>query len=187
MKRCDWVGKEEIYKKYHDEEWGVPVYDSKKLFAKLILDSFQAGLSWITVLKKRENFYKAFDNFEPEKIAKYDQKKFDSLMQDAGIIRNRLKIQATIHNAQIFLDFEKNGNSFSEFLWSFVDGKTKINHWQTIDELPASTKESDKMSKALKKMGFKFVGTIICYAFMQAVGMVNDHRLDCFKRKNEAK
>lgn len=179
MARCKWVGKGEIYISYHDEEWGVPVYDSEQLFAKLILDGFQAGLSWITILKKRDNFYKAFDNFDPRKVAVYDEEKIESLLQDSGIIRNKLKVRATVTNAQAFLNYESDGSSFSELLWSFVGGKPKKNAWIRNEDVPASTKESDEMSKALKKLGFKFVGTTICYAFMQAVGMVNDHTTDC--------
>lgn len=179
MKRCDWVGKDKIYQDYHDEEWGKPVYNSEDLFAKLILDGFQAGLSWITVLKKRENFYKAFDNFDPVLIANYSEDKVQSLLQDTGIIRNKLKVRATITNAQSYIDFEKSGNSFSKLLWSFVGGSPKINSWKSVNDVPVSTKESDEMSKVLKKMGFKFVGTTICYAFMQAVGIVNDHTVDC--------
>jgi len=184
MNRCAWVGKEEIYKNYHDEEWGVPVYNSEDLFAKLILDGFQAGLSWITILKKREHFYTAFDQFDPKKIAVYSEDKVLELMNNAGIVRNQLKIRGTITNAQLFLAYEAQGNSFSDLLWSFVGGKPLINAWENREDVPTSTPESDAMSKALKKMGFKFVGTTICYAFMQAVGMVNDHSTDCFRYKD---
>ncbi len=181
MERCAWSGMEQIYINYHDTEWGVPVYDSKDLFAKLILDGFQAGLSWITILKKRDNFYKAFDNFDPEKIALYNQEKIDKLIADKGIVRNKLKINSTISNAKAFLEYEKTFGSFSKLLWSFVDGRPKINKWESLEQIPANSKESDTMSKELKKLGFKFTGTTICYAFMQAVGMVNDHIITCFR------
>jgi DNA-3-methyladenine glycosylase I len=181
MKRCPWSTTEQIYIDYHDTEWGVPVYDSKALFAKLILDGFQAGLSWITILKKRDNFYKAFDNFDPEIISEYDQAKIDNLLKDKGIVRNKLKVNATITNAKAFIEYEKNTRSFSDFLWSFVDGRPAINQWETMEDVPATSKESDAMSKALKKLGFKFTGSTICYAFMQAVGMVNDHLETCFR------
>ncbi|MCK5100315.1 MAG: DNA-3-methyladenine glycosylase I [Desulfobacteraceae bacterium] len=181
MKRCTWSGTEQIYIDYHDTEWGVPIYDSRDLFAKLILDGFQAGLSWITILKKRENFYKAFDNFDPCKIAEYNKTKINKLLTNKGIIRNKLKINATISNAKAFLEYEKGTGSFSELLWSFVDGKPKINKWETLEQVPATSKESDAMSKELKKLGFKFTGSTICYAFMQAVGMVNDHLVTCFR------
>ena len=177
--RCAWVGTDPIYIDYHDNEWGKPVYDDQLLFQKLILDGFQAGLSWITVLKKRDNFIKAFDNFDADKIAKYDEVKVQELLNNAGIIRNKLKVRATIINAQAYLKL-KEEISFSDFLWSFVGGKTKVNQCKNMEDIPASTPESDAMSKALKKHGFKFVGSTICYAFMQAVGMVNDHTVDCF-------
>ena len=181
MKRCAWSGTEQIYIDYHDTEWGVPIYDSRDLFAKLILDGFQAGLSWITILKKRDNFYKVFDNFDPDEIAKYNKTKINKLLNNKGIVRNKLKINATISNAKAFLEFEKTTGSFSDLLWSFVDGKPKINKWETLDQVPATSKESDAMSKELKKLGFKFTGSTICYAFMQAVGMVNDHLVTCFR------
>lgn len=181
MNRCGWVGKTPIYLDYHDKEWGVPVYESKRLFAKLILDGFQAGLSWITILRKRESFYLAFDQFDPEIIANYGQTKIDELINNKGIVRNKLKIMSTITNATLFLEYEKRGSSFSELLWSFVGGTPIINHWESLDQVPASTRESNEMSKTLKKMGFKFTGTTICYAFMQAVGMVNDHLTTCFR------
>lgn len=180
--RCAWVPEDkEIYIKYHDQEWGVPDYDDQRLFEKIILDGFQAGLSWLTILKKRQNFYDAFDRFDAEKIVLYDEKKFSSLLLDSGIIRNRLKINAAIKNARGFLDIKNKSGSFSKFIWQFVGGKPKINKWKTISEIPVSTPESDAMSKELKKRGFQFVGTTICYAFMQAVGMVNDHTIDCFR------
>jgi DNA-3-methyladenine glycosylase I len=179
-KVCAWVGKEPVYIDYHQNEWGKPLYDDQILFEFLILESFQAGLSWITILKKRENFRKAFDQFDAKKIAAYNERKIEELMLDAGIIRNRLKINAAIINAQRYLDIMKEDGGFSAYIWSFVGGKPIINQWKTHKEVPASTAESDAMSKDLKKRGFKFVGTTICYAFMQATGMVNDHTTDCF-------
>jgi DNA-3-methyladenine glycosylase I len=181
--RCAWCGGSEIYEAYHDEEWGVPVYDDQALFAKLILDGAQAGLSWITILKKRDNYYRAFDNFDPKKIAKYGDKKFAQLMADAGIVRNRLKINASIVNAQAYLRIQQEEGSFSKYLWSFVGGKPIVNQRQSMTDLPATSPESDAMSRDLKKRGFKFVGSTIVYAFMQAVGMVNDHRVGCFRHR----
>lgn len=180
--RCNWPGNDPLYVAYHDEEWGVPVYDSQQLFEKLILDGFQAGLSWITILRKKDGFLKAFDNFDPEKIILYGDDHVERLMNDKGIIRNRLKILSTIKNAQVYLAMEtdQQGN-FSEFLWSFTGGKTLQNSRQNTAQLPAATAESEAMSKALKKKGFKFCGPTICYAFMQAVGMVNDHDTSCFR------
>ncbi len=179
--RCSWPGESEIYIRYHDEEWGVPECDDDRLFAKLILDGAQAGLSWITILKKRDGYYSAFDGFDAAKMARYTDKKKAALMADAGIVRNRLKIDAAITNARAYLKLREEEGSFADFLWQFTGGKTKQNAWKTMTELPASTPESDAMSKALKQRGFKFVGSTICYAFMQAVGMVNDHRVDCFR------
>ena len=179
--RCAWPLGSDIYIRYHDEEWGVPEHDDQKLFAKLILDGAQAGLSWITILKKREGYYRAFDNFDPEKMARYGDKKIAALMNDADIVRNRLKINAAITNAQAYLKLREDVGSFDQFLWDFVGGNTKRNAWTSLKELPATSKESDAMSKALLKRGFKFVGSTIVYAFMQAVGMVNDHRVDCFR------
>jgi len=166
---------------YHDEEWGVPIRDSRVLFEKLTLDGFQAGLSWLTIWRKRKKFRKAFDGFQPEKIAKYSDKKFNALMADAGIVRNRAKINATIGNAQLYLAMHKEGEDFSEFLWGFVGGKAIRNSWKSWQDIAAETTESKAMSKALKSRGFKFVGPTICYAFMQAVGMVNDHEMACFR------
>lgn len=180
-KRCEWVTEDPLYIDYHDREWGVPVYDDHKLFEFLILEGMQAGLSWITILKKRENFRKAFDNFDAEKIAQYNQKKITLLLKDKGIIRNRLKIEAVITNAQAFLQVKKEYKSFCEYIWQFTGGKCKINNWKSLKAIPAKTKESEAMSKDLLKKGFKFVGPFICYAFMQAVGMVNDHTIDCFR------
>lgn len=179
--RCPWCGTDSIYVKYHDEDWGVPVYDDKELFAKLILDGAQAGLSWITILKKRDNYYEAFDGLDPEVIANYDQKKVESLLQNKGIVRNKLKINAAITNAKAYLKIVEEEGSFANYLWNFVEGKPIINKYKNMNEVPATSPESDAMSKALKKKGFKFVGSTICYAFMQAVGMVNDHFIGCFR------
>ena len=180
-KTCSWPGNNPLMNKYHDEEWGVPVHDDRKLFEFIVLDGFQAGLSWSTILNKRENFRKAFDNFEPEVIAEYSEGKIEDLLQDAGIIRNKLKVRATVTNAKYFLEVQKEFGSFDKYIWQFTDGKTIVNQWKTISDIPVSTNESDAMSKDLKKRGFKFVGTTICYAFMQAAGMVNDHLEDCFR------
>ncbi|MGV6827136.1 MAG: DNA-3-methyladenine glycosylase I [bacterium] len=179
--RCGWVGDDDLYRQYHDEEWGVPEWDDQALFEKLILDGAQAGLSWITILRKRDNYREAFDQFDVEKIARYDERKIQQLMQNAGIVRNQLKIRSTVGNAQAYLEILEGPGSFSDFLWQFVDGEPVQNAWQSVKEIPVNTVESDAMSKALKQKGFKFVGTTICYAFMQAVGMVNDHTVDCFR------
>lgn len=181
--RCLWAGNDPLYIKYHDNEWGVPVHDDRKLFEMLILEGAQAGLSWITVLRKRENYRKAFDNFNPNKIANYDSKKVKQLLNNAGIIRNRLKIIAAIQNAKCFIEIKKKFGSFDNYIWRFVDYTPKVNNWNSLKEIPPRSLESDLMSKDLKKNGFKFVGSTICYAFMQAVGMVNDHTIDCFRRK----
>jgi DNA-3-methyladenine glycosylase I len=177
--RCSWCGTDPLYTAYHDEEWGVPLYDNQTLFEFLILEGAQAGLSWITVLRKRENYRAAFDNFDPEKIARYTEAKKAKLLLNEGIIRNRLKIESTVKNAKAYLAMQKNGEDFSEFVWSFVGGKPQNNKRSNMSEIPASTPESDAMSKALKKKGFNFVGSTICYAFMQATGMVNDHIVNC--------
>ena len=179
IKRCGWCGQDDVYVKYHDNIWGVPVADDKELFAKLILDGAQAGLSWITILKRQEAYYRAFDGLNPDIIAHYDDRKYKELLQDVGIIRNKLKIKAAISNAQAFIELREKEINFSDFLWSFVNNKTKINRFKNLSEIPTYSKESDAMSNALKKAGFKFVGTTIIYAFMQAVGMVNDHIVDC--------
>lgn len=179
--RCSWANGNDIYRDYHDKEWGVPLYDDQPLFEAIILDTFQAGLSWIIVLKKRDNFRKAFDGFDANKIANYDEKKIEQLIHDKGIIRNQLKIRTCVTNAQHFLRIQKEHGTFSRYIWQFVGGKPLINRREKLSELPATSKESDTMSKALKEEGFKFVGTTICYAFMQAVGMVNDHMVDCFR------
>ena len=180
-KRCGWVGNDPLYLEYHDREWGVPVHDDRQLLEMIILEGAQAGLSWITVLKKRENYRRAFDKFDARKIARYDARKRRALLNDAGIIRNRLKIDATIGNARAFLDIVDEYGSFSDYLWDFVDGRPIVNRWRKLSQVPVSTEKSDALSKALKKRGFKFVGTTICYSFMQAVGMVNDHTRDCFR------
>lgn len=185
-KRCAWCGDDPLYVAYHDEEWGVPVYDSQQLFAKLILDGAQAGLAWITILRKRDAYYKAFDGLDPEKMARYSEKKIEKILQDPGIVRNRLKVQSAVKNAKAYMALQKQGIDFSEFLWSFVDGKPRRNNWRTSKQMPAVTKEAEAMSKALKKAGFSFVGPTIVYAFMQAVGMVNDHLVTCpqYKKLN---
>ena len=181
-KRCGWAGKDPLYIEYHDTEWGVPLYDDDRLFEFLILETFQAGLSWITVLRKRENFRKAFDNFDYQKIAKYGKTKFESLIQDAGIIRNKLKVRATISNAIAYMEVQKEFGSFSRYIWGFVDGKPIDNKCTNLSQVQANTSLSDTISKDLKKRGFKFVGSTIVYAHMQATGMVNDHITDCFCR-----
>jgi len=186
-KRCGWAGSDPLYVKYHDEEWGVPLNNDRALFEFLILEGMQAGLSWSTILKKRENFRQAFDGFEPRKIAQYDKNKTNELLQNAGIIRNHLKIEAAVQNARTFLMVEQEFGSFSHYIWQFVNHKPLINSWKSIKEIPAKTEISDEMSKDLKKRGFKFVGSTICYAFMQAVGMVNDHIVDCFRYRDLCK
>lgn len=177
--RCPWPGEDPLYMAYHDTEWGVPEYDDRALFEKLILDGFQAGLSWITILRKRDNFRKAFDDFEPAKIARYSDKKVAALMNDAGIVRNRAKIVGTVNSAKAYLKIMEEGPGFSAFLWDFVDGKPKVNTFKTTASVPAATPVSTKMSKELIGRGFKFVGPTIVYAFMQATGMVNDHLVAC--------
>jgi DNA-3-methyladenine glycosylase I len=179
--RCFWVSESQLYIDYHDKEWGEPVYDDETLFEFLVLETFQAGLSWITILNKRENFKKAFDNFDYQKIAKYSESKYESLLQDAGIIRNKLKIRSAINNAQLFMEVQKEFGSFSKFIWSYVDEKPIVNKFKNRAAVPATTALSDKLSKDLKKRGFKFVGSTVIYAYMQAVGMVNDHTTNCFK------
>jgi DNA-3-methyladenine glycosylase I len=184
-KRCPWPGADPLYLKYHDSEWGVPEYDDRALFEKLVLDGFQAGLSWITILRKRENFRAALDNFMPEKIARYNKVKVAALMKDAGIVRNQMKIDGAILSAQAWLEIQEK-DSFSELLWSFVDGKPVQNTWKTMKQVPAETEMAKRMSKELKARGFKFCGPTIVYAFAQATGMVNDHLVDCF-RHNQVK
>jgi DNA-3-methyladenine glycosylase I len=180
--RCQWCQKDVIYIDYHDKEWGQPVHDDQKLFEFLVLESFQAGLSWLTVLKKRDNFRKAFANFDAKKVSKFDKKKFNQLMQDAGIIRNRLKIEAAINNANCYLAIQKEFGSFDKYVWSFVGHRPIINKRNSLKDIPPTSAESDAMSKDMGKRGFKFRGSTICYAFMQAVGMVNDHIDDCWKK-----
>lgn len=180
MKRCPWA-KTELYVQYHDAEWGVPVHDDRLLFEFLILEGAQAGLSWETILKKRENYRQAFDQFDPARVATYDQNQRQNLLSNPGIIRNRLKIEATIQNAKMFLNMQNEFGTFASYLWGFVGNEPKQNAWTSIQEVPARTPESDALSKDLKRRGFKFVGSTICYAFMQAVGMVNDHLVDCFR------
>lgn len=179
--RCAWCQGDSLYEAYHDEEWGVPVYDDSKLFEFLILETFQAGLSWITVLRKRENFRKAFDGFNYKKIAQYQQSKIDQLLQNTGIIRNKLKVNATVTNAQAFIKIQEEFGSFSKYIWGFTDGKPIKNTFKTINNIPANTALSDTISKDLKKRGFKFVGSTVVYAHMQATGMVNDHETSCFR------
>ncbi|MCL2760173.1 MAG: DNA-3-methyladenine glycosylase I [Desulfuromonadales bacterium] len=182
-KRCVWCGNDSLYQNYHDFEWGVPVHDDKELFEFLILEGAQAGLSWITILKKREAYRSAFDGFDPEIVAGFDEKRVAELLANPGIIRNKLKIQSAIANAKAFLKVQEEFGSFDTYQWRFVDGNTIQNSWKTISEIPAFTLQSDAFSKDLKKRGFNFVGSKICYAYMQAVGMVNDHTTDCFRWK----
>lgn len=183
IKRCPWVGSNPLMIKYHDLEWGKPLHDDTKLFEYMVLDAFQAGLSWNTIINKRKNFEKAFDNFNAIKIAKYSEKDFERLINDSGIIRNKQKIRATITNAQKFLEIQKEFGTFSEYIWKFVGGKPIKNKIRSVKDYPSKTEVSDTMSIDLKKRGFKFVGSTICYAFMQAAGMVNDHSIDCFRYK----
>lgn len=178
--RCAWVSDDPLYQDYHDHEWGRPVYEERQLFELLVLEGMQAGLSWFTVLKKRTRFRQVFDHFDIARVALYDRHKLDLLLADEGIIRNKLKIQSVITNAEIVLKMKQQGEDFSSYIWSFVNGKPIKNDWQNIQHVPAKTEISDAMSKDLKKRGFKFVGSTICYAFMQATGMVNDHTIDCF-------
>ncbi|MFD1361170.1 DNA-3-methyladenine glycosylase I [Lentibacillus salinarum] len=180
MKRCGWVTNDLIYIDYHDHEWGRPTHDDQTLFEMLSLEGAQAGLSWITILKRRENYRAAFDNFVPEKVAQYDDEKVDELLHNDGIIRNRRKIESVITNARVFLDIQREVGSFNDYIWQFVGGEPVLNNWAEHADVPSSTKASEQMSKGLKKHGFKFVGPTICYAFMQATGMVNDHTQDCF-------
>jgi DNA-3-methyladenine glycosylase I len=179
--RCAWGNSDPLYIEYHDREWGVPVHDDRTLFEFIILEGAQAGLSWSTILKKRDNYRKAFDNFEPQWVAAYDERKVAELLSNPGIVRNRLKIGAAIQNAKSFLEIQNEFGSFDAYIWRFVGGKPKQNAWQSLAQIPAKTLDSDAMSKDLVKRGFKFVGSTICYAFMQAVGMVNDHTVDCFR------
>jgi DNA-3-methyladenine glycosylase I len=184
---CTWPGDDELMIAYHDEEWGVPLHDDRKIFEFMVLDAFQAGLSWKTILHKRKNFEKAFAGFEPAKVAKFNDKKIQSLLEDAGIIRNRLKINATVNNAQRFLEVQKEFGSFDKYIWQFVNHKPIVHKREGTGQIPAKSAESDAMSKDLLKRGFKFVGSTICYAFMQAAGMVNDHLVTCPRHKKLAK
>ena len=181
LARCTWVNDDPLYMAYHDEEWGVPMWDDRGLFEMLILEGAQAGLSWYTILRKRDAYRKAFDGFRPERIARYHDEKVASLLQDPGIVRNRLKVQAAIANARAWLEMRETGTGFSEFLWGFSGGSPVLNAWSRLEDVPAKTPASEAMSKALKGRGFRFVGPTICYAFMQAVGMVNDHLTTCFR------
>lgn len=179
--RCSWAGDDALYQAYHDEEWGVPVHDDGVLFEFLLLEGAQAGLSWITILRKRENYRRLFDGFDAERIARYDEAKIAALLADPGIVRNRLKVRSAVSNAQAFLAVRRERGSFDAFIWDFVDGRPIKNHWSRMDQVPATTPHSDRMSKELKKRGFRFVGSTICYAYMQAVGMVDDHITGCFR------
>ena len=179
--RCGWVSQDSLYQRYHDEEWGVPVYDDRVLFEFLVLESAQAGLSWITILKRRENYRAAFALFDPDKVAAFQEQDLERLMGDAGIIRNRKKIEAAINNANRFLEIQSSHGSFSNYIWGFVGGNPRMNHWAGLKDVPAITPESEALAKDLKQRGFRFLGPTICYAHMQATGMVNDHTLDCFR------
>jgi DNA-3-methyladenine glycosylase I len=184
--RCAWSRASDLYVAYHDAEWGVPVHDERRLFEFLILEGAQAGLSWRTVLERRDGYRRAFDGFDPEKVARYDAARIERLMADTGIIRNRAKIEAAVNNARVFLEVQQRFDGFDRYIWQFVGGKPVQNAWRSVDELPASTPQSDAMSRELKRLGFKFVGSTICYAYMQAVGMVNDHVQTCFRWKQVA-
>ncbi|MBI9017447.1 MAG: DNA-3-methyladenine glycosylase I [Phycisphaerae bacterium] len=183
MKTRCWSTDDELMIAYHDNEWGTPLHDDRKLFEFLLLDNAQAGLSWQTILNKRENYRKAFDNFDPEKIARYGKTKIESLLNNPGIVRNRLKVQHAVTNANCFIEVQKEFGTFDKYIWQFVNGKTINNQLKSFKDMPATSPESDAMSKALKKRGFKFVGSTICYAFMQSAGMVNDHLITCFRHK----
>jgi DNA-3-methyladenine glycosylase I len=187
LHRCPWPKQDPLYVAYHDEEWGVPEFDDRALYEKLVLDGFQAGLSWITILRKRDNFRRAFDGFAPEKIARYQKRKIESLMKDAGIVRNRAKIEGAVASARAWLEIMEKGPGFSRLLWDHIDGKPKINNFRTTKQVPAETVLSQKISKELATRGFKFVGPTIVYAFMQAVGMVNDHLVTCYRHPACAK
>jgi len=183
-KRCGWASLDDpLYREYHDKEWGVPVHDDRTMFEFLVLEGNQAGLSWGTILRKRENFRRAFDGFDPGKVARYDGKKVRTLLGDAGIIRNRLKIQAAVANAKAFLEVQREFGSFDAYIWRFVGGRPRVNRWKSLGQIPATTPESEAMSRALLSRGFRFVGPTICYAHMQATGMVNDHVVSCFRHR----
>jgi DNA-3-methyladenine glycosylase I len=179
--RCPWSTSDPLYIGYHDAEWGVPVHDDQRLFEMLVLDGAQAGLSWITILRKRENYRKAFHDFDPEEVARYGKKEIGRLLKNEGIVRNRLKIESAVKNANAFLEVQREFGTFDSYIWQFVGGSTKVNSWKSLKQIPASTKQSDAMSKDLKRRGFSFVGSTICYAFMQAAGLVNDHVTTCFR------
>ena len=185
MTRCPWV-RDELARRYHDEEWGVPLHDEHRLFEFIVLEGAQAGLSWDTILRKRDNYRAAFDNFDPEKIARYDQRRIEQLLKNTGIVRNRLKLASSVQNARAFLEVKREFGSFDAYIWGFVGGAQKRNAWKDLKEVPAETPESLAMSKDLRKRGFNFVGSTICYAFMQAVGMVNDHLVDCYRHSQIA-
>lgn len=187
MPRCDWCGDDPLYVKYHDEEWGVPVYEDNALFERISLEGAQAGLSWITILRKRENYRAAFDQFNVQKVAAYDQRKIDSLLQNEGIVRNKLKVNSTVTNAQAFIKIQEEFGSFCDYIWGFVNHKSIQNNFKSLKEIPATTPLSDQIAKDLKKRGFKFVGSTIIYAMMQAIGMVNDHVVGCPRHKECAK
>jgi DNA-3-methyladenine glycosylase I len=182
--RCEWAGGDPVYQAYHDEEWGIPLHDDRRLFEMLILEGAQAGLSWITILRKREAYRRAFDNFDPRKVARYGAARGRVLLQDPGIVRNRLKIDAAVVNARAFLAVQKECGTFDRYIWQFVGGRPRQNAWRSLKEIPPRTDQSDAMSKDLKARGFKFVGSTICYAFMQATGMVNDHVVECFRYRH---
>ena len=185
--RCEWAGSDPLYVAYHDEEWGAPVHDDRKLFEMLCLEGAQAGLAWITILRKRENYRAAFDGFDPVKVAGYDDEKVAALLADPGIVRNRLKVNAFIRNARAFLTVQAEYGSFDAYIWRFVGGAPIANHWHSLSELPAQTPEAQAMSKDLKRRGFTFVGPTICYAFMQACGLVNDHVVTCFRHPDQGR
>jgi len=185
--RCAWPGTDPLYVAYHDDEWGVPLHDDRRLFEFLVLDGAQAGLAWITILRKRENYRKAFDGFDPEKVARYRRPRIERLLRDPGIVRNRQKVEGAVRNAKAFLDVVEEWGTFDEYIWQFVGGKPKRNRFRTLKEIPAETDESRAMSRDLKKRGFTFVGPTICYAFMQAAGMVNDHVVGCFRHREVAR
>ncbi len=183
IKRCEWCGSDSLYTEYHDTEWGVPVHDDQKQFEFLVLEGAQAGLSWLTILRRRENYRKAFADFDPAKVGRFNQRKIASLLKNEGIIRNNAKIRSAVTNAQAFLEIQEAFGTFDAYIWRFVDGEPRLNRWKRLDQIPAQTTESEKLSKDLKARGFKFVGPVIVYAHMQAAGMVNDHLVDCFRYK----
>ncbi|HAO31583.1 MAG TPA: DNA-3-methyladenine glycosylase I [Candidatus Competibacter sp.] len=187
LERCDWCGGDPLYVRYHDQEWGVPVHDDRALFEMLVLDGAQAGLSWLTILRKRENYRCAFDGFDPERIARYDDRRIAKLLADPGIVRNRLKIAAAVNNAKAYLTLRDRHGALGPFLWRYVDGTPRQNAWNSLAEVPVKTPEAEAMSRDLKRLGFSFVGPTICYAFMQAAGMVNDHLTRCFRHPELAK